>query len=310
MPRFCVVIPSYNQAETLKEAIESALAQRHHDFSVVVSDNASQDNSAEVISQFDDPRLSAHVHSENLPKSANWNRAYRLAPDCEYLVTLHSDDRLGPQCLGFIDRASNGAPGVIYGQLKPLSFHGVSGRRIGFPVSHDASARQQHELYLLAHTVPVVGVAIRRDIFDELGGWPEEWTFMQDIEMWWRAAVRGRTHFEAAWFGYYRDPPPSKAREPFYAEQLEWFTAKAQIATESRLISAAHLTINDILLRHSRSLQNHSELGDRFRFALQEAEALLGAPPRKRHGRRLRQWSLRMQLAAPSIRTKDVQESA
>ena len=99
MPKFVIVIPCYNGAETINEAIESALAQHYDDFSVCVSDSGSRDNSADLIAQHQSPNLHVSLFTETLPKTENWNRAYFEAPDCEYLVTLHADDRLTPNCL-------------------------------------------------------------------------------------------------------------------------------------------------------------------------------------------------------------------
>ncbi|MFZ8477508.1 glycosyltransferase, partial [Staphylococcus aureus] len=85
---------------------------------VVVGDNGSKDRSPAIIDAFDDPRLIKRLHHETLPKTDNWNRAYRDAPDCEYLVTLHGDDRLAPDALAAIAvQADCGAPPLIHGRF-------------------------------------------------------------------------------------------------------------------------------------------------------------------------------------------------
>ncbi len=55
-PLASIIIPCYNQAHFLPEAIESALSQRHRPIEVIVVDDGSPDNAAEVVARYT-PRL-------------------------------------------------------------------------------------------------------------------------------------------------------------------------------------------------------------------------------------------------------------
>src|SRR6476646_10618157 len=66
MARVSVFIPTYNRARLLGFAIESVLAQTYGDFELVVSDNASTDETPDVVAGFDDPRLEYVRQPENL----------------------------------------------------------------------------------------------------------------------------------------------------------------------------------------------------------------------------------------------------
>ena len=57
MPKISVIIPSYNHANFIGEAIESVLAQSETDFELLIIDDGSTDNSLEVINRFEDRRL-------------------------------------------------------------------------------------------------------------------------------------------------------------------------------------------------------------------------------------------------------------
>ena len=57
MPRTTILIPTYNRARWLPGAIESVLAQTERDFTLVISDNASTDETPEVVARYDDPRI-------------------------------------------------------------------------------------------------------------------------------------------------------------------------------------------------------------------------------------------------------------
>jgi hypothetical protein len=56
-PLFSIVIPTYNRSELVQGAVRSVLGQSFDDFEVVVSDNCSQDDTREVVEQFQDPRV-------------------------------------------------------------------------------------------------------------------------------------------------------------------------------------------------------------------------------------------------------------
>jgi glycosyltransferase involved in cell wall biosynthesis len=56
-PKVSVIIPAYNGADFLGEAIQSVLNQTYQNFELIIVDDASQDHTGDVIRQFDDPRV-------------------------------------------------------------------------------------------------------------------------------------------------------------------------------------------------------------------------------------------------------------
>ncbi|MFN2541478.1 MAG: glycosyltransferase [Chthoniobacterales bacterium] len=90
-----MVIPCYNQAQFLGEAIESVLAQTHKSVEIVVVDDGSSDNTADVARSY----LSAkYFHQENAGRSAARNAGLRHSRG-EFVVFLDADDRLLPAAL-------------------------------------------------------------------------------------------------------------------------------------------------------------------------------------------------------------------
>ena len=55
--KISVCIPVYNGAETIKQAIESVLSQTMSDFELVIVDNASTDNTVDLVKSVDDTRM-------------------------------------------------------------------------------------------------------------------------------------------------------------------------------------------------------------------------------------------------------------
>src|SRR5919107_4763688 len=90
-----VVIPCYNQAHFLGEAIESVLAQSHLRFEIVVVDDGSTDDTAEVAACYPGVRC---VRQDNRGLSAARNSGLRHS-EGEYVVFLDADDRLLPEAL-------------------------------------------------------------------------------------------------------------------------------------------------------------------------------------------------------------------
>jgi glycosyltransferase involved in cell wall biosynthesis len=94
-PRVSVVIPAYNQAEFLSEAIQSVLDQTYSDLEVIVVNDASPDHTSNVVMQFDDPRVRLIVHEENRGLPAARNTGMRASVG-EIIAFLDSDDMFLP----------------------------------------------------------------------------------------------------------------------------------------------------------------------------------------------------------------------
>ncbi|PYI51683.1 MAG: hypothetical protein DMC62_07885 [Verrucomicrobia bacterium] len=90
-----VIIPCYNQAHFLHEAIESASAQTYSHREILVVDDGSTDNTAKVTASYPGVR---YVRQENLGVASARNTGFKQSRG-EYLVFLDADDRLLPEAL-------------------------------------------------------------------------------------------------------------------------------------------------------------------------------------------------------------------
>jgi glycosyltransferase involved in cell wall biosynthesis len=101
-PRISVLIPTYNYACFLAEAVESVLMQDFQDFELLIVDDCSSDNTSQVVKPFCDRDARVHfsVNSTNLGMVNNWNHCLKRARG-EYVKFLFGDDKLSdPQALG------------------------------------------------------------------------------------------------------------------------------------------------------------------------------------------------------------------
>lgn len=95
MNAITILIPTYNRSSYLEKAIRSALSQHFENISVIVSDNASTDDTAKLCKIFtDDPRFTYFRHSENIGMVRNWRYALDNLIKTEYVLILSDDDEL------------------------------------------------------------------------------------------------------------------------------------------------------------------------------------------------------------------------
>lgn len=99
-PVVSVGLPVYNGSALLEEAITSLLGQTFGDFEIVICDNASTDETADICSRFAarDPRVRYYRNKRNLGASPNFNRAFELARG-QYFKWAAHDDLLEPTYL-------------------------------------------------------------------------------------------------------------------------------------------------------------------------------------------------------------------
>jgi len=209
MRRFTIVIPAHDSIRTLRYAVESALIQDFSDYNVVISDNFSQDGTADYLVNLRHPRLGFAVsHNNRVGKSENWNRAFGLADKCEYLVMLHSDDVLSPDALSVINKAIGryGKLGLFYGNHDRLTLAGDRKihKRI-WPIAYRISGGLARFFFTLKNPVSVVGMAIKRDCFIAIGGFPSDLEFMQDQALAVALAMRHGALYMPKKMGFYRD---------------------------------------------------------------------------------------------------------
>ena len=97
-PKISVLIPTYNYARYLPEAIESVLTQDFEDFELLISEDCSTDGSAEVIACYaaKDKRVRFQVHPARLGMVQNWNWCLSEARG-EYIKFVFGDDKLASQ---------------------------------------------------------------------------------------------------------------------------------------------------------------------------------------------------------------------
>jgi glycosyltransferase involved in cell wall biosynthesis len=90
-PAVSVLIPTYNRATYLKEAVDSVFAQTFKDIEILILDNCSTDNTAEVVAQYGDSRIWYIRNESNVGIIGNHNKALAAARG-KYVYIFSDDD--------------------------------------------------------------------------------------------------------------------------------------------------------------------------------------------------------------------------
>jgi glycosyltransferase involved in cell wall biosynthesis len=119
-----VVIPTFNRAPLVRQAVQSVFAQTFADYEVVVVDDGSTDNTKEMLASFlETPNFHYHYQS-NSGRSTARNHGIKLAQG-EFLMFLDSDDMLLPEALAKLyEAAQRTTAGMIHGEAQFIDEHG------------------------------------------------------------------------------------------------------------------------------------------------------------------------------------------
>jgi len=181
-PLVSVIVPCYNGAAFLEEALRSALAQSYGEVEVVVVDDGSTDSSAEIARRFP----VRYIRQENRGLSEARNTGIRESKG-SYLVFLDADDRLKP-------RAIETGLGAL--ALRPDCALAV-GDHVFIAANSSYLADSTKERHLHSHYEALLksnfiemisSVLFRRSIFDEVGGFDAKLRVAEDYELYLRIA--------------------------------------------------------------------------------------------------------------------------
>jgi len=194
-PLVSICIPAYNNAEHIAYAVQSVLNQTYGNLEVVVVDDASTDDTFDVVEAIEDSRIRLSRNDVNLGLAGNWNRSMRLAGG-EFVKLMGADDALEPTAiakelqalldhptavLAESDSRVVDANGHQHGTFRRYWRSGlVSGRRVAI-----ASTRT-----LDLFGSPVANL-IRASVLDKVGGFDPTFVYITDYDLFMSIAGQG-----------------------------------------------------------------------------------------------------------------------
>lgn len=181
-PQISVIIPTYNRANLVGRSIQSVLSQTYRDFEVIIVDDASKDNTEDIIKNFYDKRIRYIRHTENKGGSAARNTGIKLAKG-EYIAFLDSDDEWMPEKLekqmAVIQKTSSDV-GVVY-----TGYYWV-GNNIKTYTPPDRITQKEgniQEALLKENFITTSAALVKKECFKKLGLFDERFPALQDWEL-------------------------------------------------------------------------------------------------------------------------------
>lgn len=214
--RIAVVIPTFNRATLLPEAVDSVLAQTPPPARLVVVDDGSTDDTSAVFkARYGQDERVEYLYQGNAHVSAarnrGWQHVLEADPATEAILFLDSDDRLLPDALTRLTAAltAHSTAVLAYGRPRYVDARGnPSELRWDFEdFEGDADTIWKpllHRNFICSASAALVRTGPLRDC----GGWDTAFVFAEDWDLWLRLALAGgaftRAAGEAPTFAYRR----------------------------------------------------------------------------------------------------------
>ena len=210
-PLVSVIVPCFNQARFLTDALASVARQTYAHREVVVVDDGSTDGPGGIVAGFPDVRCR---RQDNRGTAMARNRGFRESRGV-YVVFLDADDRLLPDALaaGVDGFEQHQEAGLVYGHVRLLSADGTD---CGCP-PQSAVPRGHYRELLRGNYIWTPGVVMyRRAVVDAVGGFDPRAGGSADFDLNIRIARQWSIHCHGQLVLEYREHPESQSGDPAY----------------------------------------------------------------------------------------------
>lgn len=248
-PLITVILPVYNGAAYLEEAMDSMVSQTWQNWELLAINDGSKDNSLEILKKYSDPRIQV-IDQTNMGLAATLNKGISLAKG-DYIARQDQDDV--------------SLPGRLEEQIKFLQDHpevgmvgchaeivGLKGEKIGYHLHPTGSAELK---FFLLHNNPFVhsSIMFRKEVFAKTGVYstdpsrqpPEDYEFFSRIARDWDVAnIPQVLHI-------YREVRGSMSRDT-----RNPFLPKVLLISSENLAAASGKPVSDPLIRSTAAFLN------------------------------------------------------
>lgn len=182
LPKFSIVVPSFNQGKYIEETIRSVLDQDYPSKELIVIDGGSTDGTCDVIRRYDD-RIAYWVSEKDRGQAHAVNKGFAAATG-DVFGWQNSDDIYLPGAFRKVASgiASHPGGGVYYGHIRFLDEEGIA-----FDENRAVPVRMFNLLYD-GSLVRNQAAFFRRSVWEKAGGLREDFRFCMDREFFLRAA--------------------------------------------------------------------------------------------------------------------------
>lgn len=260
------VIPTYNRSASIGPAIESVLAQRRPPEEIVVVDDGSSDNTAEVVRSYGDQvRL---IRKRNGGSASARNRGVQETSS-DFIAFLDSDDLWYAEHLYRIERAiqaTNGGAGLYFSDLDLVPPPPGAPREVrtlwqwsGFSIDGGHQLAQDGREWVFRDVQPMLmqSSVISRQAYDAVGGCRLDLPYTDDSHLFFKLSLETSICAVAGVGGVYNGASPGSLTETFsLGNETYWYVAAVMYADVLEL-AAGRLTGGQRRMLSRRLAQAH-----------------------------------------------------
>ena len=243
-PKVSFIVPCYKLGHLLSQCVNSILKQDFKDFEILIMNNDSPDNTAEVAQSFLDPRVK-HIRNEtNIGHIRNYNKGLTLARG-KYAWLLSADDMLrSPVVVGRYVDVMERNPGVGFVFCRAVELRGDTETGIAQWADCGDQDRIWNDKSFFTHLlkdncIVACTVLVRKECYQKVGMFHVELPFASDWHMWAMLAM----HYDVAYLS-----------EPMLTSRVHGESLTSLYAKEyTRICVGDELSVLWILRNRSRS---------------------------------------------------------
>jgi glycosyltransferase involved in cell wall biosynthesis/ADP-heptose:LPS heptosyltransferase/predicted SAM-dependent methyltransferase/predicted O-methyltransferase YrrM len=181
-PLVSVIMPVYNGADYIGQAIESVLTQDYSSFEIIVIDDGSTDNTREIVQGYHDGRVRC-LHQQNKGVSHARNFGIRNAKG-QFIMPLDADDMMAPAFISkhLAEFEKHPEADLVYSDVLLIDEAGHPITAMKMPEYQDRR-HMIRDLFRAGHPVVPFRLGIRRSVFDKIGFYDETLLVGEDYDM-------------------------------------------------------------------------------------------------------------------------------
>ncbi|MGH7832308.1 MAG: glycosyltransferase family 2 protein [Candidatus Binatia bacterium] len=184
-PLVSVVIPTWNRAEMVREAVDSVLSQNYQEFEIIVVDDGSDDGTRAQLERYG---AAVRVISQSRAGPAAARNTGVHSSRGKYLAFLDSDDLWLPEKLEAQVEFLESSPQFRICQTEEIWVR--RGVRVNPKKRHRKPSGDVFRASLALCLVSPSAAMMTRNLFDEMGGFDERLPVCEDYDLWLRIAAR------------------------------------------------------------------------------------------------------------------------
>src|SRR3972149_2135710 len=200
--KLSIVIPTYNSAPLLKNALQSVFNQTYQDFEVIVINNFSTDNTIDMVNSFNDERIKLINFNNEGVIGKSRNVGIRESSG-EWIAFLDSDDLWHPNKTRECIKAIKEHPEAILFAHKMRNIK--EGVIIGVNELGAIPKNMYESLLFRGNRFATSSVVTKKSILEKVGGFSErpDFTGVEDYDLWLRLSKHGKFNFINSVLGDY-----------------------------------------------------------------------------------------------------------